>query len=554
MNLRAFEKHFTTKITPEIKAFAARTILKAKDNYLIVLDKNRPQKAFCTACGQSLTIPDYVGDKKVTHKMPLYCLQNYMSYSAAMDHKEQCKNCLAYFPVVHAWRTSGLDRYQFTALLNIYEKSRINGQAITCRTIEFTRFYSLDGSHKDTYKEQAWYLFEAGKSAVEYRLTAEFNSRKPGWEYRKTQVQRVNDISHLVEFDNKVNHKLTDTESFKRAAAGTAFQYCCFEMLDLQMVYKNDLLIPYLNLFSKHPLVEVLIKMGLDNFVSQTLKGCRTNSVINWCAKRPNKLFRFKFTKSDFTYIRTHKYDVNADVLKTVEDFRKNGLSITFPEANLLGDIVYNDYRKIILHLIEYKKATSSQIYKYCYIQNKDISFSKARLRNWLDYVADCIKLNLDLDKKEVLFPKELEKLHGKLIEEIKYQNSKKLEASLAATMPARVKMFSYANEKYVIRPILTIKELIKEGTTLHHCVGSYANRYTEGRTNILVLRKQADPNTPYFTLEVRDAFLGGATNTSLSLIQIRGYMNCNPPKEVKAFADAFLEQLNKKIKGGKAA
>lgn len=60
----------------------------------------------------------------------------------------------------------------------------------------------------------------------------------------------------------------------------------------------------------------------------------------------------------------------------------------------------------------------------------------------------------------------------------------------------------------------------------------SYAERIAKGETTILFVRKEAEPVTPYFTMEVRDG----------KVIQLRGKCNCPPKKDVIAFEKAFCE------------
>lgn len=79
---------------------------------------------------------------------------------------------------------------------------------------------------------------------------------------------------------------------------------------------------------------------------------------------------------------------------------------------------------------------------------------------------------------------------------------------------------------------------MIIEGKILDHCVGSYAKRHADGQTTIFFIRKTDDPETPYYTLEY--------DFECMCILQNRGFKNCAPPEEVRAFA----EKWNERVKG----
>ena len=77
-------------------------------------------------------------------------------------------------------------------------------------------------------------------------------------------------------------------------------------------------------------------------------------------------------------------------------------------------------------------------------------------------------------------------------------------------------------------------EEIRREGRTLNHCVGNYVERVAKGETLILFVRKESDPETPYFTLEYRNNHV----------VQCRGKFNCAMPKEVESFVKLFERKM----------
>ena len=64
-------------------------------------------------------------------------------------------------------------------------------------------------------------------------------------------------------------------------------------------------------------------------------------------------------------------------------------------------------------------------------------------------------------------------------------------------------KTLEFEDKEYLIRLPVDKNEIVKEGLELHHCVGSYAERYETGDTTIMFLRKKSEPDKPFYTIEV---------------------------------------------------
>lgn len=92
-----------------------------------------------------------------------------------------------------------------------------------------------------------------------------------------------------------------------------------------------------------------------------------------------------------------------------------------------------------------------------------------------------------------------------------------------------KAKEFEFADENYQIIAPEIVTSLLEEGRVLHHCVGSYINSVAAGKEYILYLRKIAEPDTPFFTINLLP---------NGKVRQIHGLCNCNVPKELKPFID----------------
>lgn len=80
-----------------------------------------------------------------------------------------------------------------------------------------------------------------------------------------------------------------------------------------------------------------------------------------------------------------------------------------------------------------------------------------------------------------------------------------------------RKKKFNAESDNYIIRMPEELEEITKEGCDLHHCVGGYIETHAVGNTNIIFLRRKADPDTSFYTIEI---------NPNDVLVQIHGSHN----------------------------
>ena len=81
----------------------------------------------------------------------------------------------------------------------------------------------------------------------------------------------------------------------------------------------------------------------------------------------------------------------------------------------------------------------------------------------------------------------------------------------------------------------MSVRDLVTEGNTLNHCVAKmYTDRYARGETDILFIRKLAEPDKPYFTMEVKNG----------RIIQVQGYADKESTKPVEPFVEEFKRNV----------
>lgn len=136
--------------------------------------------------------------------------------------------------------------------------------------------------------------------------------------------------------------------------------------------------------------------------------------------------------------------------------------------------------------------------------------------------------------------PKDIFAAHEKTAKLVRDKRDKELDKQLVEQNEGRRYLeFSVPALDLMLRLPLSIREIISEGAKLNHCVASYADRHREGALNILFLRRISDPDTPYYTVEVREN----------EIQQCRGRKNNgdnNPkPPTVRRFEELYQAHLD---------
>ncbi|MDO4647943.1 MAG: PcfJ domain-containing protein, partial [Eubacteriales bacterium] len=127
----------------------------------------------------------------------------------------------------------------------------------------------------------------------------------------------------------------------------------------------------------------------------------------------------------------------------------------------------------------------------------------------WRDYLQMAAMEGMDVQDDIVRFPKNLKERHDQLVEirnaRVEKKRYEKLNAEIRKHLP-EVRRIFWETPEYMFIPAGKCEELIQEGRTLHHCVGSsttYMNRMAAGTSWIVFLRRKDNLEKPYYTLEV---------------------------------------------------
>lgn len=177
-------------------------------------------------------------------------------------------------------------------------------------------------------------------------------------------------------------------------------------------------------------------------------------------------------------------------------------------------------------------------------------SSPRSILAQWQDYTDMCRKLGKRTDDEMVYRPRELKRRHDEAAAEMAEREAEITADEYSSRFPGAEKAmrevrekFEYTGEEYLVTVPQRAVDIVLEGRALHHCAGStdrYFNRMEDHETYICFLRKTAEPEKPFYTIEVEP---GG------TIRQHRGYLDEEPEIEkIRPFLREWQKEIKKRM------
>lgn len=315
-----------------------------------------------------------------------------------------------------------------------------------------------------------------------------------------------------------------------------------WEYMEQSNTAKTFYPVAYLRLYFKHPNVENLITAGLGNLVgdgigSEMTHRCYTRYVlqtaapklewVSWKEKRPAQMLGM--TKQELQIWR--EYGLGPDCLKARQELDALPRGVSFRDlcAAMKTIGAYNT-QWILREKLPLMRTVN-------YIERQGQEFAQL-----VDYWRMAAAAGCDLNQDAVCWPKDLRAAHDRMHENIQYERVSSECRQAFAAMTARCAGLTWEHNGICIRPAETPLELIREGSTLHHCVGRYADAHARGRI-ILFVRHTRRPERSWYTLNI--------DVTSKKEIQLHGYGNelahgkkLKIPRRVREFVDLWEREV----------
>lgn len=301
--------------------------------------------------------------------------------------------------------------------------------------------------------------------------------------------------------------------------------------------------------YSRYPvLTERLIKEGNGDLVAEQVEwNCTTG--MDYKQVVPYKAMRL--TKQEYRMLQA-KGVISGNTLKATAALKKYGYKMTDKNILFFLAFQYSWSQRKCYKAFDFLRQYLSPQKAVNWVNRQaagEYETPTGVLSDYSDYLDQCRRLGLDVNRKEVAVPQDLRDLHRQYSEELTRQANEKKEKKqaerakkLAKDLPKLKRKYTYASSGLFIRPAEGPEDLLKEGCAQHNCVYScYAEQYLDRKTDILFVRKQSDPDQSYVTVE----FKNGA------VIQCRADHNRPAPPDVQEFMQAWLAYLrsNRKTK-----
>ena len=293
------------------------------------------------------------------------------------------------------------------------------------------------------------------------------------------------------------------------ALAGSAFQYSA--MREYSLWHKEINVKRYFDRYLECPAMEMLVKMNIRKLAEDVIiHGCR-----NICPRGRSAAEVLQLPAAEAK--RFIREDGSARQLKLMQMKAERGLEFDWKtEKELLRSEIelhrigialqYMTARKLLNYLL--KVTHSPDLRSLVYVERV-----KAASVTYTDYLAMRAGMGYDMRDSVILFPRDLQAAHNEMA--VLQDRAKTEEEILKKELlygkgirnryPAAMKKYAWENEGMLIRPAADAGEIIREGRTLHHCVGgdTYLSRHAAGESTILFLRKKEHPEIPYITVEI---------------------------------------------------
>lgn len=285
--------------------------------------------------------------------------------------------------------------------------------------------------------------------------------------------------------------------------------------------------VTYLYMWNKYRSVENLANSGWIRLIDEAVERHALSDARNLCDDIPGADFKkskpheiLRMARADFRLISKHAkwgWEKFSAWVKYLEvggrcpalDFEK----------------YYKSFGRSGFHLATrlVEKYPGHDLPKLAaYLDKQHIAFPEVGL------LADSRRMAQDLHpdtplSMEELWPRHLQDAHDRLSGAWLLQQDKQKSRSLDEGFAKIIDIYGHLQwsdgDLRILLP-QTNDDLVREGSVLRHCVGTYGNGHVEGRSVIFFVRKHRRPERCYYTLDI--CFTAGIPNE----VQLHGYGN----------------------------
>ena len=345
--------------------------------------------------------------------------------------------------------------------------------------------------------------------------------------------------------------------NLKRVLADTPWRYT--GLAEYAKADKPIALGKFLEYSKRRPAIEKMAKLGLYELIAPMVPyssiyraidvvGKETDGNAPLCEllnvnKAELRMFiRLDITPAELIFYKQRRALGKPPTEKDIRELRAAGIDasdITDGDRRYGGHcnryLFYTTYHKIARFVAEQSKGE----YK-----GREKNPAGTIIRDWRDYLSECSQLGYNLRDERILMPKNLLSAHGRTSAQVKHEQNKAANAKIEARRAVLEQFYNFERDGYIIRMARDGDELITEGKVQNICVGGYIDKYANGGCTILLLRRSAEPEKPFVTIEVCEE------DDNVRDIQIRAYRNREPDVDTMKWWRAYKKNVLAKLGG----
>lgn len=287
------------------------------------------------------------------------------------------------------------------------------------------------------------------------------------------------------------------------------------------------------SLISGHMHIQILANAGFTK-LSRFVEGY--SSTINKAGKNPKEIlgipkFALQYVREDDSIGAYDIYEMQKAFKKVDANKFKELMEIVKDEGNITQLFRALDTIMEIHDNYNYSNLKKLTLYLFREIRmNQGIESPSSGATLLRDYIKMSTELNQEYEK----YPKSLKKEHDTTMLNYKVQqNESKKREFVEAVNDDNYKQLEYKKKELSVISPKEMKDLIREGSELSHCVASYVSAIVNKQCQIMFLRRTEDVDTPLATIEVRGD----------NVRQARGYDNRNLNNKEKEFVKEWADK-----------
>lgn len=287
--------------------------------------------------------------------------------------------------------------------------------------------------------------------------------------------------------------------------------------------------IRFINTLSEIPQIELFVKCGMSTAARQLCLG-----VVSAKYDRSAKNICDFLGISKRVFNLSRKNNLGLVEIRLLNRMMKSDPSLTW---ETFKQIIDNHCQRAAVKINEDYGISYGKILDYLKrVDDYQCIPYKEAINIWHDYLSMATALKMPLHNKNVKFPTSLKKEHDRAT--YAYQAVKvEIDLERFHREVEKAQGLSYKGSKYLIRVPKEPEEIVAEGESLHHCVKTYISRVRDGETSIVFLRRVEEPDTPLYTIEVRNDL------QTKEVVQIRGLSNRTMKEtDMKKFVHGWCE------------